>query len=353
MPNHALPSHYGVAQLASGRFYPLYVSGEEPGELELSPSFSCLHWGDQRIPFALGSTPREGVVSFEQHTHAIQYCQRNEEEFALLWQWQQYACQAELYPERNAWYRDEIERLAHAGDCPLLLSRETVDCLCIGTEVHAYIWVHLAGSYQAIRAKAPTLDEALVALYEQVRATFMSPLSDERNERGGSATLATTAAHTENTARGASVNTSNEQGIVQMTLDGLVPGHFALHRSSGILAHLSCEEGMPHLCSVQVFTPSELTILLPLLEQYPNYCPYELLLASFHGSTSESAIVQARKRYYKALEAGRADVLMRPVRNVMSRTRLKLRVFGMDIVSMLETGCMLKRMRGSHAPTAE
>src|SRR5581483_2074284 len=96
MPNHALPPHYGVAQLASGRFYPLSVSGEEPGELELSPSFSCLHWEDQRIPFALGSTPREGVVSFAQRTQAIQYCQRKEEEFALVWQWQQRACQEEL-----------------------------------------------------------------------------------------------------------------------------------------------------------------------------------------------------------------------------------------------------------------
>jgi len=149
------------------------------------------------------------------------------------------------------------------------------------------------------------------------------------------------------------VNTANEQGIVQMTLEGLVPGLFALHRSSGILAHLSCEEGMPHLDSVQVFTPSELTILLPLLGQYPNYCPYELLLASFHGNTSESAIVQARKRYYKALEAGSADALMRPVRNVMSRTRLKLRVFGIDVVSMLETGCMLKPARMRHATHPE
>jgi len=197
MPNHALPPHYGVAQLASGRFYPLYVSGEEPGEPELSPSFYCLRWEDQRIPFALGPLRREGVVSFAQRTQALQYCQREKEAFDLLWQWQQRACQAELYPERNAWYRDEIERLAHSGNCSLFLSRETVDCHCVGDEVYASIWVHLAKTYQAIRAKAPTIDEALVALYEQVTATFMPPPSGESKQSSGPIALVTPVAYAE------------------------------------------------------------------------------------------------------------------------------------------------------------
>lgn len=41
------------------------------------------------------------------------------------------------------------------------------------------------------------------------------------------------------------MTTANEQEIVQMTLEGLVPGHFALHLPSGILAHPSA---MPEPC---------------------------------------------------------------------------------------------------------
>ncbi len=35
------------------------------------------------------------------------------------------------------------------------------------------------------------------------------------------------------------------------------------------------------------------------------------------------------------------DQEMRPVRNVLSRTRLKMRTFGFDISSILETGYIL------------
>jgi hypothetical protein len=146
------------------------------------------------------------------------------------------------------------------------------------------------------------------------------------------------------------VKTRQTQERVQVTLEGLIAGHFALDMSSGILAHLTCEEGKPCLLAVQVFTPSELTMLRPLLEQYPNYCPYEVLLASFSGSTSDAAIARARQQFYQALEKGTVETLMRPVRNVLSRTRLKLHAFGIDIVSMLETGCMLRPVRGNLRP---
>ena len=141
------------------------------------------------------------------------------------------------------------------------------------------------------------------------------------------------------------MKTRHMQEMIHVTLEGLMPGHFALDIPSGVLAHLTCEEGKPYLREVQVFTPSELTLLKPLLEEYPNYCPYEVLLASFGGSTSDVAITRARQQFYQALEKGTVETLMRPVRNVLSRTRLKLHAFGIDIVSMLETGCMLRPVR--------
>jgi hypothetical protein len=41
------------------------------------------------------------------------------------------------------------------------------------------------------------------------------------------------------------------------------------------------------------------------------------------------------------MDYGTWDHEMRPLRNVLSRTRLKIKDFGMDILSILETGYIL------------
>jgi hypothetical protein len=101
----------------------------------------------------------------------------------------------------------------------------------------------------------------------------------------------------------------------------------------------------PRLAGEQQFTTSEMNLVLPLLHSYPHYCPYEVLLASFNYSKlSEALIEKARKHLHAALEEGIWDQEMRPVRNVLSRARLKLRNLGIDIVSILETGYVLMRL---------
>ncbi|TMD42709.1 MAG: hypothetical protein E6I90_12525, partial [Chloroflexi bacterium] len=90
------------------------------------------------------------------------------------------------------------------------------------------------------------------------------------------------------------------------------------------------------------FTNSEICVLKPLLESYPHFCPYEVLLANFNsGNVTEQAVDRCRERLQEAQEAGDWDQEMRPVRNVLSRTRLKMQTFGIDIFSILETGYVL------------
>jgi hypothetical protein len=81
------------------------------------------------------------------------------------------------------------------------------------------------------------------------------------------------------------------------------------------------------------------------LDSYPYYCPYEVLFASFYnGDVTEMIVARCRQRLQNSLEIGTWDQEMRPVRNVLSRTRLKLRTFGVNITSILETGCILRLM---------
>lgn len=138
----------------------------------------------------------------------------------------------------------------------------------------------------------------------------------------------------------------NDEEILHFTLEGLLPAEWtlALHVSLGTLSLIADDPGKSHPCMLaeQQFTISELCVLMPLLRSYPHYCPYEVMLASFsHGHVSDTTVERCRQRLYEAQLAGVWDQEMRPVRNVLSRTRLKMRSFGIEISSILETGYIL------------
>lgn len=135
-----------------------------------------------------------------------------------------------------------------------------------------------------------------------------------------------------------------EEEILHFSLSPILPlgNKLALNLTLGTLSHMSIRDKEPFLVMEQQFTVSELCVLLPLLDAHPYYCPYEVLLASFNnGHVAEEQVEKCRERLQEALEEGVWDNEMRPVRNVLSRTRLKTRMFGIEISSILETGYIL------------
>lgn len=133
--------------------------------------------------------------------------------------------------------------------------------------------------------------------------------------------------------------------VLYFALEEALPtGHtLVLNTGLGTLSYLFIDENkQPRMLVQQQFTQSELSLLRPLLEHYPHYCPHEIMFANFYnGVVSEKTIARARERLREAVEYGTWDHEMRPVRNVLSRARLKLKDFGMDVLSILETGYML------------
>jgi hypothetical protein len=126
--------------------------------------------------------------------------------------------------------------------------------------------------------------------------------------------------------------------------DALPEGHtLVLNTRLGTLSYLHTTDGKwPRMLAEQQFTNSELSLVRPLLEHFPHYCPHEVMFANFYnGAVSEKTIARARQRLQEALDYGTWDHEMRPVRNVLSRARLKLKDFGLDVLSILETGYML------------
>jgi hypothetical protein len=127
-------------------------------------------------------------------------------------------------------------------------------------------------------------------------------------------------------------------------LDALPSGHvLVINRKLGTLSHIAVKDENARLLAQQQFTASEMSILLPLLDAFPFYSPYEVLFAHFYSDdVTEHIITRARKHLQRAQEEGIWDQEMRSVRNMLSRARLKLRTLGLDISSILETGYILK-----------
>lgn len=126
------------------------------------------------------------------------------------------------------------------------------------------------------------------------------------------------------------------------------PGHLLVvnNQMFGQQSIVSMQGGEKHVLVAQgLFSGSELSLLLPLVESLPDYCPYEVLYASFFfGSTSAQAVEKARETILDIMDEGgpQWDQLVRPLRNVMTRVRYKLRPFRLEIVSFLHTGYLLQ-----------
>lgn len=132
--------------------------------------------------------------------------------------------------------------------------------------------------------------------------------------------------------------------ILHFSLQGaLQEGHsLALNTNFGTFSYMACEDNQPRLLMQEQFTSTEMSVLLPLLDMFPYYCPYEVMYASFYnGKVTEKAVDRCRRRLIEAQAEGIWDQEMRPVRGALSRARLKLRPFGIDISSILATGYIL------------
>jgi hypothetical protein len=138
----------------------------------------------------------------------------------------------------------------------------------------------------------------------------------------------------------------DSEKILHFSLQDSLPSNhiIALNKAFGTLSYLVCSENsMPRLMRQEQFTNTEMSVLLPMLEMFPYYCPYELLYASFYGGgkATDEHIEDARIHLDNAQVEGVWEQEMRPVRCALSRTRLKIRAFGIDISSILATGYIL------------
>lgn len=95
----------------------------------------------------------------------------------------------------------------------------------------------------------------------------------------------------------------------------------------------SGEEGV-QITQQQQFTDQEYDLLCLMLDGYPDYVPLADALSCLTGRN----LGACRKEVNQALDEGYIEEVIRPVRNLMSRIRIKFRRFGLDIKSIIGTG---------------
>lgn len=143
--------------------------------------------------------------------------------------------------------------------------------------------------------------------------------------------------------------------VLHFPLHGLLStGHtLAMHVALGSVSQIVLMGDEPKLVEQQIFAPGEICLLKPLLEAYPDYCPTEVLLANLAGgNVTERAIERCRQHLHRALDEGTWSRATGPVRNVLSRVRLKMHQFDIDIFTIIKIGYGLRRKPGEEAAQA-
>jgi hypothetical protein len=141
-----------------------------------------------------------------------------------------------------------------------------------------------------------------------------------------------------------------ETKIFHLSLPGLLPSGRTLV-SNLETRTLSLLTDGPTLIMEQQFSVNEMRVIMPLLESYPHYCPYEVLLAHISSNfVTESSIAHCRQRLQEALSCRTWQQDLRPIRRALSSLRNKLNHFDLGISSVRERGCTLISLR-SYIPS--
>ncbi len=104
----------------------------------------------------------------------------------------------------------------------------------------------------------------------------------------------------------------------------------------------------PLLILERQFSANEIRVFVPIVETYPHYCPYEVLLAHLYSkSVSTATVAHCRQRLQEAEAQGVRQQELRPIRRALSSLRTKLRYFDLGISNVREMGCSLISLKSN------
>ena len=135
--------------------------------------------------------------------------------------------------------------------------------------------------------------------------------------------------------------TNEDADIFHFSLQALLPLNHLLVLNIKTRT-LSLLTNGPLIVKQQQLTDNEMRVIMPILEFFPHYCPYEVLLSSITSTTvTSTSITRWRQRLEEAQNRGTWQQELRPLRRALSSLRGKLHLFGLEIPTVRERGCSL------------
>lgn len=124
--------------------------------------------------------------------------------------------------------------------------------------------------------------------------------------------------------------------LLRLSLTGLLPASQQLvinPRARTTILFAQTALGEVIIVTEQQFSPNGMRLLIPLLLAYPNYCPYETLLAALFSLNPDEARHQLREI---------REIVLRPVRRAIGNLATGLRAFGLRVQSVRSTGYLVE-----------
>src|SRR5438874_9246771 len=115
--------------------------------------------------------------------------------------------------------------------------------------------------------------------------------------------------------------------VLHLPLAGLLPDNQKLvinPTARTVVLFAQTSAGEADIVTVQQFSPNGMRVLIPLLKAYPNYCPYETLLAALFSLSIEEARRQSREM---------RNIVVRPIRRAIVSLASGLCAFGLHVQS--------------------
>lgn len=141
-------------------------------------------------------------------------------------------------------------------------------------------------------------------------------------------------------------NQETEDPIHHFGLSGLLEEDesIAVDYQNGYISRIGVVLGRAHLKVGMQLTQTEIRVIVPILANFPYYCPHEVLHAAFtSGNMDELTVHKSRLILQDAAQNNYWNQEIRGMRGTVSRVRLKLKVFDLDIGSILKTGYVIQR----------
>ena len=127
----------------------------------------------------------------------------------------------------------------------------------------------------------------------------------------------------------------HDEGLLHFSLPGLLPDDRTLvvNPATRTVILFSNEAGGRARIVTQQFSPNGMRVLVPLLQAYPDYCPYDVMLTGLFPLSLE----EGRKHLQEAWAA-----TIRPVRRAIGSIMAGLAAFGLKVHSIRGLGYILR-----------